>query len=145
MNIKEIKAIDTLPLRQEILRPKSEVFECFFEGDDDNTTAHFGVVQSDTIVGIVSVYNRSNLMISGDHGFQLRAMATASNVRGKGIGLMLLAAAENYAEQHSSNYIWANARTAAIGFYKKAGYTIESQEFEIKGVGPHYWVKKELA
>ncbi|MBV1880083.1 MAG: GNAT family N-acetyltransferase [Pseudomonadales bacterium] len=145
MLIRKIKSIDTLSLRQEILRPRSEVSECLYEGDDDNTTAHFGAVQNDTIVGIISVYNRSNPIICSDHGFQLRAMATASNVRGRGIGLKLLEAAENYAEQNNSNYIWANSRTVAIGFYKKAGYTIESQEFEIKGVGPHYLVRKRLA
>ena len=154
MIIRKIKSIDTLSLRQEVLRPKNEIAECFYEGDDDKTTAHFGALQNDTIVGVISVYKRSNPIICSDHGFQLRAMATASNVRGKGIGLKLLEVAENYAEQNyaeqnyaeqnKSNYIWANARTVAIGFYKKAGYTTESQKFEIKGVGPHCLVIKNL-
>ena len=144
MIIRKIKSIDTLSLRQEILRPINKVSECFYEGDDDKTTAHFGAIRNDVIVGIVSVYKRSNSIICSDQGFQLRAMATASNIRGKGIGLKLLEAAENYAELNESNYIWANARIAAIGFYKKAGYTTESQEFEIKGIGPHYLVRKSF-
>lgn len=33
--IRKIKSIDTLSLRQEILRPRSNVSECLYEGDDD--------------------------------------------------------------------------------------------------------------
>jgi predicted GNAT family N-acyltransferase len=33
--------------------------------------------------------------------------------------------------------IWCNARVSAMGFYRKAGWTVESEEFEIEGVGPH--------
>ncbi|MEY8203810.1 MAG: GNAT family N-acetyltransferase [Bermanella sp.] len=145
MVIRKIQSIDTLSLRQEILRPRSEISACLFAGDDDRSTAHFGAVHNDTIVGIVSVYKRSNPTICSEQGFQLRAMATAAHVRGQGIGLKLLEAAERYAAQNNSNYIWANARTAALGFYKKAGYIAESQEFAIKAIGPHYLVRKNLA
>ncbi len=144
MIIKKIKSIDTLSLRQEILLPGSEAAQCIYEGDDDNTTAHFGAIQNDTIIGIISIYKRSNTILCNDHGFQLRSMATAVNARGKGIGLKLLRESENYAEQNNCKYIWANARTVAIGFYKKAGYTTQSQEFEINCVGPHYLVRKNL-
>lgn len=56
MDIQEISSKDTLPLRNEILRPGKDVSTCIFEGDDAPTTRHFGAIdEAGNIVGIVSV------------------------------------------------------------------------------------------
>ena len=145
MHIVKIEASDTLSMRHEILRPKSDISECIFEGDEDKTTVHLGAIENSTVVGIVSIYKRTCLNFSEGVGFQLRAMSTSSGTRGRGFGNKLLKAAEDYAKDEGANYVWANARSVAIGFYKKSGYSIESSEFEIEGVGAHYLIGKSLA
>lgn len=144
MLIRRIKPIETLPIRHEILRPNGDISDCIYPGDDDQTTAHFAAIEDDVLLAILSIYRRSHLNIKNDVGYQLRAMATMPSIRGQGIGFKLLAAAERYAQQNNSVYLWANARVVALGFYSKAGYTVDSEAFEIKNVGPHFLVSKTL-
>ncbi|RZK10679.1 MAG: GNAT family N-acetyltransferase [Flavobacterium sp.] len=51
---------------------------------------------------------------------------------------MLIKYAIDYLKEAKADYIWCNARTSAIDFYKKQGFETISEEFEISGVGPHY-------
>ena len=142
MKIHEIKYTDTFPLRNKILRPNLTVNECEFPGDTDDTTHHFACTvntnsvntnsASEQIVGIVSIYKKSNPEIHTGCGFQIRAMATDETFQGKGMGMQLLKAAEKKAFGLGANYVWANARSSAIGFYKKAGYLIDDKEFVIE-------------
>jgi len=149
MKIIEIASKQTLTLRQRILRQKLKPQECYFPGDDDATTFHLGCKvdnqlmpeqQEDDLVGIVSMYKRANDEVHSGCGYQIRAMASDERMRGKGVGLKLLVAAQSKAFDNGADYIWANARTAAVGFYQKAGYKVHGAEFEIPGVGPHYLV-----
>lgn len=140
MEIREISPSDTLELRQCVLRPGLRLDQCVYAGDDDSTTHHFGCIVDDGLVGIVSIYKRDKVDLYSGCGFQIRAMATAESFRGKGLGLDLLRAAEKKAFTLGADYIWANARIAAVGFYRKSGYTIGENEFEIIDVGPHVLV-----
>jgi Predicted acyltransferase len=145
MKIKEIPSKQTLPLRSEILRPGKNISTCMFEGDDAPDTRHFGAMdEQENIVGVVSVYRKGHPAIQQESAWQIRAMATSAAYRGQGIGLSLLVSAENYARESGGLVIWANARSSAIGFYAKAGYSVISEEFMIDGVGPHYLVMKPL-
>ncbi len=139
MQIKEINSSETLKLRNSILRPDLSLGECNYLGDEDSTTHHFGCLINGELVGIVSIYQRGNSAIVGN-GYQIRAMANVESVRGKGVGIKLLHAAEKVARDAGANYIWANARVSAVGFYEKAGYKIVGSEFNIKGVGGHFLV-----
>ncbi len=146
MKIVEISPSETLPIRNEILRPGEDIQQCVFEGDSAPDTRHFGAQDGDgTIVGIVSVYRKGNPSISSGNTFQIRAMATLPNVRKKGVGRLLVAAAENHASTEGASFIWANARSTAVDFYVKSGYTLASAEFLIEGVGAHHLVVKSLA
>jgi len=141
VEIRKIKASETLLLRRNILRPGLTLEQCNFFGDEDDSTIHLGCFLDATLVGVVSIYKRSNSDVHTGCGFQIRAMATCDSVRGKGIGLKLLNSAETCAfDLVGAHYLWANARTSAIGFYKKAGYTVCGEEFDIEGVGPHFLI-----
>lgn len=146
MDIQIISSKDTLPLRNEILRPGKDVSTCIFEGDDAPSTRHFGAIDEvGNVVGVVSVYRKNNTATEAESAYQIRAMATGPACRGQGVGRLLLAAVEEHAKSEGSSLIWANARSSAIGFYIKAGYSLASSEFNIGGVGPHYLVVKPLA
>lgn len=146
MKIRGISSAETLALRSQVLRPGRDISACKFDGDDAPETRHFGAVdRQDNILGVVSVYRQDNLAIpASDISYQIRAMAIAPACRGQGLGNLLLTAAVNYAKSCCASLIWANARSSAIGFYTKAGFSVESEEFMIDGVGPHYLVTKLL-
>lgn len=145
MHVKEIPSKVTLNLRREVLRPGQGLPSCIFEGDDLSTTKHFGVFSNENkLLGIASIFYKDNPSIQCKNIFQLRGMASIQDVRGQGVGSLLLSAAENYVRDQGSNLIWANARTSAIGFYTKLGYSLISGGFYIDGVGTHYLVSKYL-
>jgi predicted GNAT family N-acyltransferase len=71
-------------------------------------------------------------------GYQLRGMATIAKYRGKGYGNQLLNFAIVYLRGQKANYMWCNARKAAVNFYMNTGFEVISEEFDIKGIGPHH-------
>ena len=144
MEIREIQSKETLNIRLEILRPNGTLKDCVFPGDSEHTTKHFGAFIDHSLVGIVSIYKVGHSSFKG-LGFQIRAMATLPEARGKGAGSYLLKSAEAYAFNHGADYIWANARTSAKEFYRKTGYCVSEYEFNIKGIGPHVIVSKTPA
>jgi len=141
MEIREVGSQDTLELRLKILRPKGSLEDCKFPGDDDPLTKHYGAFFDNFLLGIVSIYPREHAEFTGI-GFQIRAMATDPQARGKGAGAKLLKKAEVYAFDNDADYVWANARISAMEFYRKSEYTIDDNEFHIEGVGPHVIVSK---
>ena len=140
MEIHEIQASETWVLRQKLLRPDFNLEQCSYPGDSDVSSHHFACSSNHELRGIVSIYKRSNKAVHSGLGFQIRAMATCEEVRGKGLGLKLLAAAEKVAFNAGADYVWANARTSAIGFYVKAAYKVIGEQFHVDGVGPHLLV-----
>ncbi len=140
--VKKISPADTLFIRQKVLRSKLAVNECVFPGDNLPTTHHFGAFEQNQIIGIVSLFQQLPNDSSPIGGMQIRAMATLKEYRGKGIGRQLLENAELFAFEHGVKYLWANARVSAKEFYRKAGYSINENVFNIEGVGMHVLIHK---
>lgn len=124
-----------LGLRHRLLRPGLPASTAEFAGDDQPGTLHFGAKLNCDVVSCLSLYTSE---WQGSSAWQLRGMATDAALQGQGIGRGLLeyAVAEAVARQPSWS-IWCNARISAIGFYSKVNWTVESEKFEIEGVGPH--------
>ena len=40
--------------------------------------------------------------------------------------------------------LWCNARLVAVNFYKSLGFKINGELFDIVGIGPHYYMYKEI-
>ena len=76
--------------------------------------------------------------------WRVRGMATEPEARGRGAGSAVLAALIDYAREQGAERIWCNARIAARTLYERAGFVVASEEFEIKGVGPHYRMELTL-
>lgn len=145
MIVEEINAAETLPLRSEILRPGKPRTECVFVGDTDPATRHFGAKNAKgEVIGVASVYQKHNPSVPAALPFQIRGMAVSPKMQQQGVGQILLQALEAYVQTQQGDAIWANARSAAVGFYEQAGYKPASAEFEIAGVGPHFVVAKRL-
>lgn len=73
---------------------------------------------------------------------QLRAMAVYNEWQGKGVGRLLVQAAEEWAWQEGYDKIILHARKVAMGFYKTLGYHQYGDQFLEVGI-PHYMMEKE--
>ncbi len=87
-------------------------------------------------MGIASLY-REDRAGGPSPGWRLRGMATDADVRGAGFGADLLGAGVAHVATTGGRELWCNARVAAVGFYRRAGFEVVSEEFEVPGIGLH--------
>lgn len=127
----------TLGLRSKILRNGMPLAECKFVTDDTEGIFHLAAYNDQEIASVASFFP-NRYKNSEELGYQLRGMATDTPFTGKGFGKQLIQFAVQYIKNTKATYIWCNARSTAVEFYKKIGFEIVSEEFEIDGVGPHY-------
>jgi GNAT superfamily N-acetyltransferase len=146
LDVRQISAEETYPMRLEILRPGHPIEDAMFPGDLEESTAHFGAYSDDQLVGIVSIY-RAPFPVYPEiaNAWQLRGMATLPSVRGQGFGRALMIACLTRARMEGASLLWCNARTPALGFYRKYGLQEVGEEFQIEDAGPHYrmWIRYE--
>ncbi len=90
VEIREISAAETLPLRLRVLRPGRPVESAHFPGDDGSETRHFGAFEGEQLLGIASILRAEMAGQPGLPAFQLRGMATALDARGTGLGRSLV-------------------------------------------------------
>ena len=141
--IKKITSTDTYSVRQNVLRKGKPIETCYFNGDNDETTTHFGLFLEENVIGVVSVYKVNNPIFTENIQFQIRGMAVLSEFQGKGFGEQLLKEAEKHCWKEQADLIWFNAREKAISFYKKSGYEIIGKSFDIPNVGIHFVMHKK--
>lgn len=75
---------------------------------------------------------------------KFRQMAVAPQHQRKGIGQLLMAAAEDECRRAGAEKVILHARTTAEEFYKKLGYTTVSDIFTEVGI-PHVVMEKQLS
>ncbi len=136
--IKKITTETTFSVRNPVLRPNQPVESCHFEGDNLPTTTHFGFYQEEKLVGIVSVFQKSNQNWDNKKQFQIRGMAVLPDFQKKGIGELLVKHVIEFAKENQMELIWFNARKNAVPFYEKLGFHIYGTAFEIEGIGTHF-------
>jgi len=124
-------------LRAQVLRPGRPAETAVFDGDSDPETIHLGAFTDDGRCVAVTTLVRNK-------GLQLRGMAVALEMRGRGVGAALLHAAHDAAAEAGFDSLWCNARQSAAGFYERHGWVIESDEFDVPGIGPHYTMRYRL-
>jgi GNAT superfamily N-acetyltransferase len=135
--IKKISSAETFLVRHPVLREGKPIESCHFEGDDLETTQHFGLHLKRKLVGIISLFDKKNPAFLESKQCQIRGMAVLENHRKKDFGKALIIHSEEYCKNQGVDIIWFNARIEALGFYKKMGYQSLGIPFEIKDVGEH--------
>ena len=143
--IQKITSKQTYPVRQSVLRQGKTIETCHFDGDDLETTTHFGLLVDKNIVGIVSIFQNKSDIFVAENQYQIRGMAILDDFQQKGFGRELVLYCENYILTINGNLIWFNARENAVEFYQKLGYTTHGNSFIIDGIGSHYVMYKMLA
>ena len=130
-----------LPLRAAVLRPGLPVEEARYEEDELSATLHLAAYDADGRVVGCSTWFPDPL--DGRDAWRLRGMATAPEVRGSGVGARLVEAGLAVGTERGYGLTWCNARTPAVGFYRRYGFVPVGEEFLAVHDIPHYLMVRE--
>ncbi|MGB7785541.1 MAG: GNAT family N-acetyltransferase [Salinimicrobium sp.] len=145
LEIREISAEETYPVRRPVLRPGRPAKECIFNGDEGPDTIHLGAFITDRVVAVASYMHQKNPLFEAPVQYQLRGMAVLEDFQKQGLGQQLLKTGEKILKDRFINpLLWFNARETAIEFYKKFGYQTRGQIFMIPNVCPHIVMFRQL-
>ena len=133
---------ELLDLRHRVLRPGKPRATAYFPGDDEPTTRHYAAVREGVVVGCATLVAST---LDGAPAWQLRAMATAPELRGQGVGRRLLEGAAREVAATGVRQFWCNARTSAVSFYARLGWIAYGDEFDIPEIGPHFKMRWQAA
>jgi len=75
---------------------------------------------------------------------EIKSMAVEENYRGKGIGSKIIFELERKIKETEARKIVISSRDKAVEFYKKHGYRVISESYNLYGEVPHYTMMKEL-
>ena len=141
--IVEMTAEETHPLRLAVLRAGTPTKEVVFPEDTCPGAVHLGVRIDGTLVATSSWVPREH---AGEPAVQLRGMATAAHLQGKGVGGLLLEAGCRRQAAAGTTLVWARARDAALAFYLRHGFQVEGEGFVDAATQlPHHLVVRRLA
>lgn len=139
IEVKKITAIETLELRQKVLKPFLQKHECVNPGDEDTATYHFGAFIDGRLVSVATFIPEGHTISpQANRPYRLRGMATLPETQGTGCGGTLLRQSlRTLKDLEQCNFVWCNAREKAFGFYEKLGFQFWGPVFDIKDIGPH--------
>lgn len=146
IEIVELSAADTHPLRRRVLRNGTASDDVVFDGDDLDSTFHLGARLDGELVGISSWMSRAYPDRPAEPAFQLRGMATDPALqRGRGVGSALLLAGLDRCAALGATLIWARARDTALAFYERHGFQAVGLGYTDLTTGlPHHDVLRPL-
>lgn len=144
ITIQNIPSFLTFAVRQPVLREGKPIESCHFDGDDLETTSHFGLYIDENLIGVVSVFKIINPIFNTTNQFQIRGMAILPQFQKTGFGQKLVIHCEEFIKNLNGTLIWFNAREKAVPFYEKLGYQKVGNPFSIADIGIHYIMKKEI-
>lgn len=104
---------------------------------EEKDQLHLAVIESGTVIG------GAILKPLREGVFKLRQMVVHPAVQASGLGLRIVAYAEQLAERHGGTRMTMAARESAVGFYLKCGYRVVGTRFEEVTI-PHVTMEKEL-
>lgn len=141
--VERCSTVEILPLRTSILRDGTPSQDARYEEDEMDGTLHFVVRQDGDIVAtstwIVRPWPHDELALA----VQLRGMAVAKHLQGRGLGSVVLAAGFRHAKELGAKYVWARARDTALYFYERHGFAVVDDEFidDASGLSHHLVVQ----
>jgi ribosomal protein S18 acetylase RimI-like enzyme len=142
ITIEQVTAEETFPLRAQELRQGRPPE---MDGDDAPYALHLAArIDGGEIVGVVRFHPRDCPWRPGEGSWQLRGMATDPRVRGLGAGRALVAEGLTRVAARGGDLVWCDARKDAVGFYQRIGFTIVTEEYDLRPVGPHRGMLIEL-
>ena len=144
IEIKNIDAEKIRPLRHSELRKGEDFTTTSYLKDHDRDTFHMACIVEDRVVSCATFYPEKSIKIQSENSYRLRGMATDSNFHRKGYASDLMTESFKELIKRDCDMVWCNARLVAVDFYKSTGFKIVGELFDIAGIGPHYYMYKEI-
>jgi len=142
----------TLELRQRVLRPH-QTLEELARAMDDPAMVMFAVRDPATgeVVATANVRPEapaaplSGQVAPGEATWRLRGMATREDLRGQGLGGVVLRACVEHVAGEGGGFLWCSARIGARRFYAEAGFEEFGDEYEVPVIGTHVLMFRRVA
>jgi predicted GNAT family N-acyltransferase len=144
VNIRKVDAEIIRPLRHSELRKGQDFSTTSYLKDYEIDTFHMAYISNEKIVTCATFYPEKSTKIKSKNAYRLRGMATDSNFQRKGYASDLMAESFKKLKNRDCDMVWCNARLVAVNFYKSVGFKITGNLFNIEGIGPHYYMYKEI-
>lgn len=145
IEIVELDAAATHPLRRSVLREGTASDVVVFDGDDEPTTIHLGATIDGELVAVATCLQRPHADQPNRLAFQLRGMATVPAQRGSGVGGRILDAGVDRCRAAGAELVWARARVSALSFYLHRGFRTVGDEYVDATTGlPHCDIVRDL-
>ena len=142
--INKVDAEKIRPLRHAELRKGQDFSTTSYLKDCAESTFHIACIIDGKAVTCATFYPETSTKIKSENAYRLRGMATDSNFQRKGYASGLMAESFKELKKRDCDMVWCNARLVAVLFYKSVGFKIIGDLFDIAGIGPHYYMYKEL-
>ncbi len=135
------------PLRREVLRAGMVDQSVEFDGDNDPDTFHLAAFDPSGRVIATSTWLRRGYPSSPRRAaYQLRGMATAVDQQSRGLGARLIDEGLRRLCDRHIDVVWANARDAALDFYRRLNFEVIGDGFVESVTGlPHHVVMRSVA
>ena len=144
VNIAKVDAEKVRPLRHSELRKGQDFSTTSYLKDYELDTFHMAYISNEKIVTCATFYPEKSTKIKSENAYRLRGMATDSNFQRKGYASDLMEESFKKLKNRDCDMVWCNARLVAVNFYKSVGFKITGKIFDIEGIGPHYYMYKEI-
>ncbi|WKW47464.1 GNAT family N-acetyltransferase [Myroides sp. JBRI-B21084] len=137
LTFKQIKVDDVVKMRHKVLKIGQPVETCYFDGDLDEGTKHFGAFLNNNLVGAVTMMLKKTNTYKAHPVYRLTGLSILAENQNNNIGKRLLHFAEDNISKKGTVLIWCFARDYAVPFYKKNGYQLNVQQVVIPHIGSH--------
>lgn len=144
IEIVNINAEEIRPLRHTELRQGKDFSSSSYLRDNDKETFHLACRINRKIITCATFYPEITDKKVSKNPYRLRGMATHVDFRRKGYAAELMSRSFEVLKEKGCDLLWCNARLVAISFYKSLGFKIIGDIFDIKEIGPHYYMYKEI-
>ena len=136
IQVRRASAGEVIDLRHAVLRAGLPRHTAIFPGDDAPQTVHVVAEDEGDIIGCATIVASA---WNGQPAWQLRGMAVRPTHQRTGVGGLMLKQLQRVAQESADDVrlMWCNARTPAVPFYERHGWTTASDEFVIETAGPH--------
>lgn len=129
--------LKSIELRREILRKPLDLDFKEDELKKEDGQIHIGCYSGKQLVGILLL---KQVIQSG---MQMRQVAVAADIQGKGVGKIMVRFSERWMKDNGVSFVILHARKTAVPFYLQQDYKVISDEFLEVGI-PHFEMRKEL-
>ena len=144
VEINKVDADKIRSLRHSELRKGQDFSTTSYLRDYEEDTFHMACIVDEKIVTCATFYPEKSIKAKSNNAYRLRGMATDFNFQRKGYAAGLMKESFKELKKRECDMLWCNARLVAVGFYKSVGLEIAGELFDIEGIGPHYYMEKEI-